>query len=78
MTPMRLRAKGLPRRVQDAGDGGGDRVRSTLRVNSSQAETSPIGLPAAWQTRRQGEGARGGYVWFGVWFPLLCLANSLE
>lgn len=21
---------------------------------------------------------RGGHVWFGVWFPLLCLANSLE
>lgn len=25
-----------------------------------------------------GERARGGHVWFGVWFPLLCLANSLE
>lgn len=24
------------------------------------------------------EGARGGHVWFGVWFPLLCLADSLE
>lgn len=24
------------------------------------------------------EGVRGGHVWFGVWFPLLCLANSLE
>lgn len=57
---------------------GGDRARSTLGVNSSLAETSPIGLPAAWQTRRQGEGARGGYVWVGVWFQLLCLANSLE
>lgn len=47
-------------------------------MNSSQAQTNPIGLPAAWRTRRQGEGAQGGYVWFGVWFPLLCLANSLE
>lgn len=27
---------------------------------------------------RRGECARGGHVWFGVWFPLLCLANSLE
>lgn len=24
------------------------------------------------------EGAQGGHVWFGVWFPLLCLANSLK
>lgn len=45
---------------------------------SSRATTSPIGLSAAGGRAGGGECARGGHVWFGVWFPLLCLVNSLE
>lgn len=45
---------------------------------SSRAMTSPTGLSAAGGRAGGGECARGGHVWFGVWFPLLCLANSLE
>lgn len=47
----------------------------------SDFPTEPLQAPLGTQHRRagqRGEGARGGHVWFGVWFPLLCLANSLE
>lgn len=66
--------------MQDAGVRGtglGGQGRLSERF-SSLAATSPIGFLAAGRRAYGGEGARGGHVWFGVWFPLLCLANSLE
>lgn len=74
-------------RAPEAGAGregwGEDRARSTREHSSSEFQPSrdkPHWAPSSLVDRqkRRGEGVRGGHVWFDVWFPLLCLANSLE
>lgn len=66
MPRVRLTAKGRRRRVQDARDGvriGLGALGSTHRANSSPAETSPIGLPAAWRTGRRGVRRLESFFW---------------
>lgn len=82
MPRVRLTAKGRRRRVQDVLGWDEDRARSTREHSSSEFQPSPDKphwAPSSLADRQKGgEGVRGGHVWFGVWFPLLCLANSLE
>lgn len=77
--PVRVSGAGVVVVVRGTRLGGLGRLRARF---SSLATTSLIGLSAARGEKAGrlggGDGARGGHVWFGVWFPLLCLANSLE
>lgn len=54
------------------------RAREAQCVISQPSSDKPHWALSSRRAGRRGEGALGGHVWFGVWFPLLCLANSME
>lgn len=61
--------------MQDAGVRGGwaSRAREAPCTILQRSRDKPH-----WAQQPAGGHTRGGHVWFGVWFPLLCLANSPE
>lgn len=81
--PSEPYSKGAPEAGVGRKEWGEDRSRTTREHSSNEFQPSqdkPHWAPSSLADRqkRRGEGERGGHVWFGVWFPLLCLANSLE
>lgn len=80
MTWSAAQRRGEPKASPGRGGAGGQGQEGrggSARDFPAEPRQAPLGSGSG-RAGRRGERARGGHVWFGVWFPLLCLANSLE